>query len=124
VIFAGHQEHPEIFFSAFDLCFFSSYEAEGISQSLIQSLLNGLPVLACRIPSTMEPLSYIENYRVVDYDDVPAACQGLTALAGVPLRQPEVMQRQQQIIADRYGLQGMVKTLVTTYAQHGVVASI
>lgn len=121
IIFAGHQEQPEHFFSAFDICFFSSYEAEGVSQALIQSLLNGLPVLACRIPSTMEPLSHIEAYRLVDYDDIPAACQGLGELAHGPLRDPEQMERQHRIIADRYGLQGMVRTLVATYARHGIV---
>lgn len=120
VIFTGHQERPEDFFSAFDLCFFSSHIAEGVSQALIQSLLNGLPVLACRIPSTMEPLSLIEDYRVVDYDDVPAACQGLAELVSLPRRDPQRMMRQHQIIAHRYGIQRMVKILVETYDQHGV----
>ncbi|WP_310599650.1 glycosyltransferase family 4 protein [Desulfobulbus sp.] len=120
VIFAGHQEAPEHFFSAFDLCFFSSYEAEGVSQSLIQSLLNGLPVLACRTPSTMEPLGLVEACRLVDYDDVPAACQGLTELARLPRRDPERMARQHRCIADRYGLGNMVRILLATYGRHGI----
>jgi glycosyltransferase involved in cell wall biosynthesis len=122
IIFVSHQEQPEQFFSAFDLCFFSSYEAEGVSQSLIQSLLNGLPVLACRIPSSMEPLGLIEDYRLVDYGDVSGACQGLVELAEGPLREPVRMERQHRVIADRYGLQGMVNTLVATYARYGIVA--
>jgi glycosyltransferase involved in cell wall biosynthesis len=120
VIFTGHQEHPEEFFSAFDLCFFSSNEAEGVSQSLIQSLLNGLPVLACKIPSTMEPLSLIEDYRAVDYDDVPSACKGLVELAGLKWRDPERMSLQHRTITERYGLQRMVRILVETYAQFGI----
>jgi len=120
VIFAGHQECPEQFFSAFDLCFFSSYEAEGVSQSLIQSLLNGLPVLACRIPSTLEPLDWIEYYRLVDYDDVANACQGLTELAGLKRRDPERMAHQHGIIAQRYGLERMVRILIETYGQFGI----
>ena len=122
VIFTGHQEQPEDFLSAFDLCFFSSHIEEGVSQALIQSLLNGLPVLACRIASTMEPLQHVEAYRVVDYDDVPAACQGLLELARLPRRDPERMARQHQSIASRYGLQGMVKVLVDTYGRHGIHA--
>lgn len=120
VIFTGHQENPEHFFSAFDLCFFSSYAAEGVSQSLIQSLLNGLPVLACRIPSTLEPLHLVEDYRLVDYDDVPAACLGLTELAGLPRRDPERMARQHRRIADQYGLEHMVRTLLATYGRYGI----
>jgi len=121
IVFAGHQEQPEQFFSAFDLFFFSSNEAEGVSQSLVQSLLNGLPVLASRIPSTMEPLSHIEDYRLVEHDDVAAACEGLAELVRLPRRDPERMERQHQIIADRYGLQGMVRTLQAAYARYGVV---
>jgi glycosyltransferase involved in cell wall biosynthesis len=120
VIFTGHQEGPEDFLSALDICFFSSHIEEGVSQALVQGLLNGLPVLACRIPSTMEPLSLIEDYRVVDYDDVPAACQGLAELVSLPLRDPQRMTRQHQVIAHRYGLQRMVKILVDTYDQYGV----
>jgi len=120
VIFAGHQENPEHFFSAFDLCFFSSYATEGVSQSLIQSLLNGLPVLACRIPSTMEPLSLVDDYRLVDYDDVQAACRGLAELTDLPRREPERMARQHQRVADRYGLENMVRILLATYARSGI----
>jgi len=120
VIFAGHQEQPEHFFSAFDLCFFSSYTSEGVSQSLIQSLLNGLPVLACRIPSSMEPLQLVEDCRLVDYDDVPAACRGLEELANLPLRDPERMARQHQRIAAQYGLGNMMRILLATYARHGI----
>ncbi len=120
VIFAGHQEHPEHFFNAFDILFFASYESEGVSQALIQGLLNGLPVLACPIPSTMEPLGLIEAYRLVEYDDVPTACQRLAELAALPRRDPERMARQHQIIAERYGLRGMVNTLVAIYNRYGV----
>ncbi|MBM9535783.1 glycosyltransferase [Desulfobulbus alkaliphilus] len=120
VIFAGHQEHPEEFFSAFDLFFFSSYEAEGVSQALIQGLLNGLPVLACRIPSTMEPLRHIQDHCLVNYNDVAVACQGLEELQAVPRRDPERMQRQHRIVADLYGLRRMVAILVATYARYGI----
>ena len=122
VIFAGHQEQPEHFFSAFDVFFFSSYEAEGVSQALVQSLLNGLPVLACRIPSTAETLGCIEDHRLVDYNDVPGACQGLQELAALPRHNPERMEQQHRIIADRYGVQPMMQTLLATYHRFGVTA--
>ncbi len=120
VIFTGHQEQPERFLSAFDLCFFPSHEIEGTSQSLIQSLLNGLPVLACRIASSMEPLSHIEAHRLFNYGDIPAACQALIELAGLPIREPERMERQHRIIAERYGLRAMMHTLLDAYRRHGV----
>ncbi|MGI6656698.1 MAG: glycosyltransferase [Desulfobulbus sp.] len=118
VIFAGHQEEPEAFYSAFDLCFFSSNKAEGISQSLVQSLINGLPVLACRIPSTEEALRPLEHYRLVDYDDVEAACRALESLTPISREDTE---GQSRTAAERYGLSPMVHLLLETYRRHGIV---
>ncbi|MGE4560902.1 MAG: glycosyltransferase, partial [Desulfobulbus sp.] len=124
VVFAGHQEQPAPFFSAFDLLFFSSNEAEGISQALIQGMLNGLPVLGCDIPSTREAVRRIEAYRLVDYDDVAAAAQQLQELAQLPLRDPERMERQHRVIAQRYGLENMMRILLETYRSHGVTSEM
>ena len=121
VIFAGHQEQPERFFNAFDLFFFASNEAEGISQALIQAMLNGLPVLGCRIPSTMEALRLIDAHRLVAYGDVEAAAEGISALLQLPRRDPARMDEQHQIIAERYGLQPMVQRLLETYRRFDVV---
>ncbi|MGD9949803.1 MAG: glycosyltransferase [Desulfobulbus sp.] len=124
VIFAGHQEQPAPFFSAFDLLFFSSNEAEGISQALIQGMLNGLPVLGCNIPSTSEAVRRIETYRLVDYDDVATAGKYLQELARGPLRDPERMERQHRVIADQYGLENMMRILLATYRRYGVTSEI
>ncbi len=120
VLFTGHQERPEWYLSAFDLCFFPSHETEGTAQSLLQSLLNGLPVLACRIDSSMEPLRHAQAHRLVDYGDTEAARQALIELAGLPIREPERMERQHQAIAAHYGLKAMMRTLLATYARHGI----
>jgi glycosyltransferase involved in cell wall biosynthesis len=120
VIFAGHQENPEAFFNAMDLCFFSSYEAEGVAQSLVQGLLNGLPVLACRIPSTEEVLKKIAAYQLVDYGDIPAACKGIFRLASSPGRDLHQAEQQWQTIAEQYGLRHMIKILLNTYARFDI----
>lgn len=123
VIFVGHQEEPAPFFSAFDLLFFSSNEAEGISQALIQGMLNGLPVLGCNIASTSEALQRIEAFRLVAYDDVAGASQQLQELAAAPLREPERMEHQHQAVAERYGLRNMMRILLATYRRYGIVAN-
>lgn len=121
VIFAGAQEDPAPFFSAFDLLFFSSSEAEGVSQALIQGLLNGLPVLGCDIPSTREVLAPIEAHRLVAYDDVQAAATLLQELADLPRRDPQRMERQHTLVADHYGLLHMMRILLSTYQRYGVL---
>lgn len=118
-ILTGHQEDPEHYFSAMDIIFFSSYETEGISQSFIQGLLYGMPLLTCRTPSIMEPLEYVRTYRDVEYGDVEAAHQGLLDLSHLPRDESQVVS-QRQDIAGKYGLKKMVKTIVSVYAEHGV----
>jgi glycosyltransferase involved in cell wall biosynthesis len=119
-IFAGHQERPEDFFPAFDILFFSSWETEGIAQSFIQGLLYGLPLLVCRTPSILEPLSCVQTYRLIDYDDLQAACQGLTYLREHLQRDEEKVRQQRRAISRKYGLQAMMDNLLDIYSDHGV----
>lgn len=121
VIFAGHQERPEDFYQAFDLFFFSSHAAEGVSQALVQALLNGLPVLACRLASTEEALAGVTASKLVNHGDVRAACAGVLELAPRPGRDPVQMAAQHQLIAARYGLSAMMTRLTRLYARHGIV---
>jgi glycosyltransferase involved in cell wall biosynthesis len=124
-ILTGHREDPERFFSAMDMIFFSSYETEGISQSFIQGLLYGLPLLTCRTPSILEPLEFVRNYRLADYGDVAAAKQGLLELSAYAAagRDEEQIQQQRMDIAAKYGLKRMIENIVRIYGEHGVVVA-
>jgi glycosyltransferase involved in cell wall biosynthesis len=119
-ILTGHREDPERFFSAMDMIFFSSYETEGISQSFIQGLLYGLPLLTCRTPSLLEPLEYVQHYRLVDYGDLPAARQGLLDLSAWIQRDEEGIERQRQALAAQYGLHSMVHNILKVYQEYGI----
>ncbi len=119
-ILTGHREDPERFFSAIDIVFFASYETEGISQSFIQGLLYGMPLLTCKTPSLMEPLEHVGTYRTIDYDDVEAAGKGLVELSDCLVRDERKVERQRQAIAGKYGLKTMVETIVRVYGDYGV----
>jgi glycosyltransferase involved in cell wall biosynthesis len=120
-IFTGHQERPENFFSAFDILFFSSKDTEGIAQSFIQGLLYGLPLLVCRTPSLLEPLSCVQNYRLIDYDDVASAREGLLQLSTVLQRDEQAVGTQRKALAKRYGLRPMIDNLLGVYARFGII---
>ena len=121
VIFVGHQEEPEGFYSVFDLFFFASYAAEGVSQALVQALLNGLPVVSSSLPSNEEVLKGVTNSRLVQHGDVAAAVMAINALAALPRRDPQAMAVQHAAINARYGLTAMVERLAAVYARHGIV---
>lgn len=119
-ILTGHREDPERFFSAMDMIFFSSYETEGISQSFIQGLFYGLPLLTCPTPSLLEPLEFVRTYRLVEYGDVQSAKAGLLELAAHLARDEAQIQQQRQALAAKYGLQRMVENIIRIYRTHGV----
>lgn len=119
-ILTGHREDTERFFSALDIIFFSSYATEGISQSFIQGLLYGIPLLVCRTPSLLEPLEFVKQYRAVDYNDLAAAKAGLLELAEYLQRDEKMIAQQRQDIAGKYGLAAMVKNILRVYAEYGV----
>jgi glycosyltransferase involved in cell wall biosynthesis len=121
IIFTGHRENPEDFFSAFDILFFSSWGVEGVAQSFIQGLLYGLPLLVCRTPSILEPLAHVHTSRVIDYGNVPAAAGGLSQLADDLHRNEQKIAEQRQAIAAKYGLRAMMDNLLRLYARFGIV---
>jgi len=122
-VFAGHQEAPEDFFSAFDILFFSSWSTEGIAQSYIQGLLYGLPLLVCRTPSILEPLRHVQDYRLIDYGDLEAARDGLTALSEYAARNEEKTARQRSAIGEQYGLRAMTRNLLDVYSRFGIAVN-
>jgi len=119
-IFAGHQEKPEDFFPAFDILFFSSWGVEGIAQSYIQGLLYGLPLLVCRTPSIMEPLHSVQTYRLIDYDDLDGAQDGLMQLSNHLERDEQKIELQRSAIAAQYGLKAMIENLLSIYSQYDI----
>ena len=123
-ILTGHREDPERYFSAFDILFFSSYEAEGISQAFIQGLLYGLPLLVCRTPSIMEPLVHVSPYELIDYADLDAACHGLNRLAAQRQRNPDQVNRQRRAIRGQYGLEAMMANILRVYKQYGIIPPV
>ncbi len=119
-ILAGHTEQPEKYFSAFDMIFFSSNESEGISQSFIQGLLYGLPVLAVRTPSILEPLNLVQHHATVEYGDVTSAGEALVSLSNFLQRDDQAIENQRHAVAAKYGLKAMVDNILLVYAQSGV----
>lgn len=119
-IFVGHQERPEDFFSAFDILFFSSYETEGVAQSLVQGLLYGLPLLACSTPSILETLPCVQIYKVIDFNDLDASRLGLIYLSDYIEHDERRTGFQREKLIKKYGLQGMMDNLVEIYSQYNI----
>ena len=120
LIFTGHQEHVEKFFSALDIFFFTSYAYEGIPQSLIQAISIGLPLVICRTPSVIETLQNVDGFISIEYGDLEAACKALEQIRQWILRNKSTMDFNRENIRTKYGLDSMMDTLLGLYRQYGV----
>lgn len=119
-IFTGHQERPEDYFSAFDILFFSSYETEGVAQSLIQGLLCGLPLLACHNPSLSETLPCLQTYEVIDYNDVDASSSALHRLSNNIGNGEQRADFNRNDLIAKYSIRTMMTNLREIYSRYGI----
>jgi glycosyltransferase involved in cell wall biosynthesis len=120
IIFAGHREDIEKYFSALDLFFFTSYANEGVPQSLLQARSVGVPMLACSTPSVVETLKGYRRVSFLEYGDAKKAIEALLAAAG-DLTVPEAERREQNAwIRANHDLETMITTLTDLYARWGV----
>ena len=120
LIFPGHQDEIEKYFSALDLYFFTSYANEGVPQSLLQAQSVGLPMVVCRTPSVMETFEDLEELIPVEYGDVSSACAALrTAIRMIRVpdnRRIEMHER----IKSMHSLEAMLGKILKLYGQWGI----
>jgi glycosyltransferase involved in cell wall biosynthesis len=120
LIFPGHQEEIEKYFSALDLYFFTSYANEGVPQSLLQARSVGLPVVVCRTPSVLETLKDAEDVIAVDYGEVSSACAALkeaTRMIQVP---DDRRKEKNERVQSTHSLEAMLGKIRELYGQWGI----
>lgn len=120
IIFAGHREDIEKYFSALDLFFFTSYANEGVPQSLLQARSVAIPIVACSTPSVVETLKGYRRVIFLEYGDTDKATEALLS-AAKDLSVPEQERMEQnRWIRDNHDLETMITTLIDLYAKWGL----
>jgi glycosyltransferase involved in cell wall biosynthesis len=120
LLFPGHQEEIEKYFSALDIYFFTSYANEGVPQSLLQAQSVGLPMVVCRTPSVMETLKDAEDVISVEYGEVFSACAALER-AGEVIRVPDDRRREKnEKVRSTHSLEAMLGKIRELYTQWGI----
>jgi len=124
LLFPGHQEEIEKYFSALDIYFFTSYANEGIPQSLLQAQSVGLPMVVCRTPSVIEILKDGEDMISVEYGEVSSACAALERAAEV-IRVPDDRRREKnEKVRSMHSLHAMLEKIRELYGQRGIGAPV
>jgi len=120
LLFPGHQEEIEKYFSALDLYFFTSYANEGVPQSLLQAQSVGLPMVVCRTPSVLETLQSAEDVIPVEYGEVPSAC-GALEKAGQMIRISDDRRKEKnERVRSTHSLEAMLGKIRELYGQWGI----
>jgi len=120
VIFPGHQEEIEKYFSGLDLYFFTSYANEGVPQSLLQAQSVGLPMVVCRTPSVLETLQGVEDLIPVEYGDVPSACAALEKALEMTKIPEHRRKEKNEWIKSKHSIEAMLGRVQELYGQWGI----
>jgi len=120
IIFTGHQKQVERYFSALDVFFFTSYASEGVPQSLLQAITNGLPIVACKTPSVEETLRGVVSTEFVTYGETMEAALILQEIANHSAACEDSIRNDNSQILVKYGLSEMTHTLMDLYRRYGV----
>ena len=120
VIFPGHQEETEKYFSALDLYFFTSYANEGVPQSLLQAQSVGVPMVVCRTPSVLETLQGEEEFIPVDYGDLPSACEALEKAVQLVRVPDDIRKEKNERIKAKHSIESMLGKIRELYGQWGI----
>ena len=120
IIFAGHKQDIERYFSALDLFFFTSYASEGVPQSLLQAIANGLPVVACRTPSVEETLQGVVPKEFVTHGNIQEAQVALQKVAHDAVGSEDYRRFDNDAVVAKHGLKEMTQALLELYGRYGV----
>ena len=82
--------------------------AEGISNTILEAMATGLPVVATRVGGNAELVAHGRTGQVVPPDDVEAMAQALLRMATDPARAAAMGQDARVEVEQRFSLQAMV----------------
>jgi sugar transferase (PEP-CTERM/EpsH1 system associated) len=96
-------------------CFVLPSRAEGISNTILEAMASGLPVLATAVGANGELVSEAETGLLVPADDAGALAEGLIGLAQDPARAAAMGQAGRRRVEQRFSLGSMVAQYERVY---------
>ena len=120
VLFTGHVENVEEYYSAIDVFFFTSYASEGVPQALLQAMSVGLPMVVCHNASVMETLEGYEDHIPVTYGEVEEAGRALQKTSERHQWNNSVQSARRRLLKARYTLESMWNRIEEIYRSKGI----
>lgn len=110
VSFLGKRDDIELIFRAADLSILTStaWFGEGISNSIIESMACGTPVIATDSPGTREVIVNNENGYIVDCGDYKGVADKIVELRSQPEVVKEISRKAQECIAEKFSIHQLI----------------
>ncbi len=105
-------------------CFVLPSLAEGVSNTLLEAMATGLPVIATRVGGNAELVDHGRTGEVVPADDVDALAQALVRMAADPARAAGMGQAGRAEVERRFSLQAMVAAYRDLYDRQLAAAGL
>ena len=106
VLFAGQQYNIEEWLAIGDIYVISSHN-EGLSNTLLEAMASGLPVVATRVSGITEVVDEPGAGLVVDVGDMNAFADALVRLAGDSLLREKMGTIGRDVIGQRYAIESV-----------------
>jgi glycosyltransferase involved in cell wall biosynthesis len=116
VQFHGHQQAVLPFLQASHLFVLSSY-VEGLSNTLLEAMAVGLPVVATRISGSEDIVTTGENGVLVPPGDADALAEAIASMLEHPARAAAMGRKARQLVEQRCGLAHIADGYVQLYHQ-------
>lgn len=120
ILFTGHVENVEAYYSAMDVFLFTSYASEGVPQALLQAMSVGLPMVVCPNASVMETLEGYEDKIPVTYGDVEAAGAALVKTTERHGWNSPIRSAQRRRLRRAYTIENMWSRIMNIYLDRGI----
>ena len=111
----GRREDVDEIYQACDLTVLTSFHGEGVSNSIMESMAWGVPVIATNSGGTPEIIENKVNGELIDDQTPTVVASMITDLIDQPLLLSQMSERASQTINDNFLLQRMSKEYVELY---------
>jgi glycosyltransferase involved in cell wall biosynthesis len=117
VLFVGNQSEVGPYLYAFDISCLCSKEPEGCSNSILEAMALGKPVVATEVGGNIELVEDSQTGRLVPIQNPQALADAILSLLGNPEQAREMGQRGKEKIAREFSLERMVRDYETIYKE-------
>ncbi len=116
VIFGGYVPDPCLYYQASDLFVLPS-ETEGLSNSMLEAMACGLPVLATRVGAAVELVQNGENGRLISAGDCAELAEAMEFFLTDPKEGRRMGTNARELVSQEYSLDKTVERLMDIYAE-------